>query len=40
VPVVAVTVDVPVPAVGLAVILNVYRSFGTIEAQQVDTLKG
>jgi NADH-quinone oxidoreductase subunit K len=37
---VGLTVAAADAAVGLAVVLNVYRSFGTIEAQQVDTLKG
>lgn len=27
-------------AVGLAVVLNIYRSFGTIEVERIDTLKG
>jgi NADH-quinone oxidoreductase subunit K len=37
---VGLTVAAADAAVGLAVVLNVYRSFGTIEAQRVDTLKG
>jgi len=27
-------------AVGLAVVLNIYRDFGTIEVNRIDTLKG
>ena len=37
---VGLTVAAADAAVGLAVVLNLYRSFGTIDAQQADTLKG
>ncbi|HXG23530.1 MAG TPA: NADH-quinone oxidoreductase subunit NuoK [Chthonomonadales bacterium] len=34
------TVAAAEAAVGLAVVLNVYRDFGTINVEQIDTLKG
>ena len=37
---VGLTVAAADAAVGLAVVLNIYRDFGTIEVEQVDTLKG
>lgn len=37
---IGITIAAAEAAVGLAVILNVYRDFGTIEVGQVDMLKG
>ena len=37
---VGLTVAAADAAVGLAVVLNIYRSFGHIEVQQIDTMKG
>ena len=37
---VGLTVAAAVAAVGLAVVLNVYRNFGTIEVEQIGKLKG
>lgn len=37
---VGLTVAAADAAVGLAVVLNIYRRFGTIEVEQMDTLKG
>lgn len=37
---IGITVAAAEAAVGLAVVLNVYRDFGTINVEQIDTLKG
>ena len=37
---VGLTVAAADAAVGLAVVLNIYRRFGTIQVEQIDTLKG
>lgn len=37
---IGITVAAAEAAVGLAVILNVYRDFGTIEVEKIDQLKG
>lgn len=37
---VGLTVAAADAAVGLAVVLNIYRRFGSIEVEQMDTLKG
>jgi len=37
---VGITVAAAEVAVGLAVVLNIYRDFGTINVEEIDTLKG
>jgi NADH-quinone oxidoreductase subunit K len=37
---IGITIAAAEAAVGLAVVLNVYRDFGTVNVEEIDTMKG